>query len=501
MHAPTSRGPGVTPAALNERSLLMLPTALATPTYDRSALRPAVVHIGVGDFHRAHQGVYFDELARRGVADWGVVGVGLHSGAIGDALWSQDCLYTVIESGPNTYKPRVVGAMVRFLHGRSQRKEVLTVLSDPETRLVTLTVTANAYNLDAARGFAAAAPAVARELSAVDRPDTVYGYLVEALRRRRADGVAPFTVLSCDNIPSNGAAARTMVVSFAALRDPDLAAWIDEHVTFPSSMVDRITPRTTQAVRDALGDRFGVSDRCPVITEPFRQWVIEDDFCNGRPPLDAVGAQFVEDVSAHELTKKRLLNASHCALGYLGVLAGYTTMSEVMQDRAFVAFFDGMIDEVAPLLPPADGMELGDYKAALIERFSNPTISDQLSRLCRRGSTKMPACVLPSITDAIAHRRPHPLMTLAVAGWIRFLRGVDYTGHRIELNDERGSELTPLAVRARTDLAALLADTAVFGALGDDARFVRDLQAALDALLAGPREAIERYVSAEVAAR
>jgi fructuronate reductase/mannitol 2-dehydrogenase len=238
-----------------------------------------------------------------------------------------------------------------------------------------------------------------------------------------------------------------------------------------------------------------------VITEPFRQWVIEDDFCNGRPPLDAVGAQFVEDVSAHELTKKRLLNASHCALGYLGVLAGYTTMSEVMQDRAFVAFFDGMIDEVAPLLPPADGMELGDYKAALIERFSNPTISDQLSRLCRRGSTKMPACVLPSITDAIAHRRPHPLMTLAVAGWIRFLRGVDYTGHRIELNDERGSELTPLAVRARTDLAALLADTAVFGALGDDARFVRDLQAALDALLAGPREAIERYVSAEVAAR
>jgi fructuronate reductase/mannitol 2-dehydrogenase len=307
-------------------------------------------------------------------------------------------------------------------------------------------------------------------------------------------------VLSCDNIPRNGEAARTMVVSFAALRDPDLASWIDDHVSFPSSMVDRITPRTTQVVRDTLRERYGMWDRCPVITEPFRQWVIEDDFCNGRPPLDAVGVQFVADVSAHALTKKRLLNASHCAVGYLGVLAGYTTMSDVMQDRAFVTFVSGFIDEVAPLLPRADGMDLADYKASLIDRFSNPAISDQLSRLCRRGSTKMPACVLPSIREAIGSDQPHPLMTLATAGWIRYLRGVDYTGHRIELNDERGSELTRLAAGAPKDLGALLADTAVFGALGDDARFVHDLRSALDALTAGPREAIERYVSAEIAA-
>jgi mannitol 2-dehydrogenase len=473
------------PIELCEGTLASVPSALRAPTYDRSRLRPAVVHIGVGGFHRAHQAVYFDELARRGIEDWGVVGVGLHGTEMGEALWPQDCLYTLIEQGHDAAELRVVGVMGRYLHGASQSEAVLETLSHPETRLVTLTITGDGYNLDPSGAFVADSAEVARDLRHCDQPDTAYGYLVEALRRRRRDGLPPFTVLSCDNIPRNGEAARTMVISFAALRDPQLAGWIDRYVSFPNSMVDRITPQTTPQAREALARSFGVSDRWPVVTEPFSQWVIEDHFCNGRPPLDLVGAQFVADVSTYELTKKRLLNGSHCALSYLGVLAGHTTTCDVMNDRALAAFVSGFVDEITPLLPAATGLNLDRYKATLLDRLSNPSIADELSRLCRRGSTKMPSYLLPSISDAIAAGRPHELMTLALAGWIRYLAGVDDTGSPIHVEDARAAALQPLARRALEDPGAVLAERSVFGSLGDNRRFVEELQRALAALSTG----------------
>jgi fructuronate reductase/mannitol 2-dehydrogenase len=497
-HRMTTSPPAGTTEALplTDATLHSLPDGVDVPTYDRAGLRPGVVHIGVGGFHRAHQAVYFDELARRGLAgDWGLTGVGLRSPQMGEVLRSQDCLYLVVKRGGEGSTARVVGVMGRYLYGPEQGDEVLDALADSATRLVTLTITGNGYNLTAEGEFSVDDPLVASELEDPGRPETVFGYLVEALERRRQAGTAPFTVLSCDNIPANGIAARTMVVSFAQLRDPDLARWIEQTVAFPSSMVDRITPETTPQERDLIVGSFGIADRWPVITEPFSQWVVEDRFCNGRPPLEQVGVQFVDDVSPYELTKKRLLNASHCALGYLGYLAGYRTTAEVMADPVYAAFIAALVDEVTPLLPRVEGIDLAAYKTSLLERLANPQIADQLSRLCRRGSTKMPSYLLPSIHEAIDAGRPHPLMTLAVAGWFRYLQGEDYAGEPIEVEGPRRDEFVPLARQNGADPRPLLDVRDVFDSLADVPSFVRDLHVASEALRAGPRETIETWLT------
>ena len=487
---------------LREADLGRLPARVDAPTYDRAALRPGVVHIGVGGFHRAHQAVYLDDLARRGLADgWGLTGVGLRSPRMGEVLRAQDCLYMVVARGAQGTSARVVGAMGRYLYGPQERARVLDALSDPATRLVTLTITGNGYHLSPDGGFSVDDPLVASELEDPGRPETVFGYLVEALERRRRAGAGPFTVLSCDNIPDNGAAARTMVVSFAELRDPDLARWIERNVAFPSSMVDRITPETTGQERDDIVRSFGVDDRWPVVTEPFSQWVIQDEFCAGRPPLDEVGAQFVTDVAPYELTKKRLLNAGHCALGYLGYLAGYRTTAEVMADREYAAFIGAMVDEVTPLLPRVPGLDLDDYRSSLLERLANPEMADQLSRLCRRGSTKVPSYLLPSIVETRAAGRSAPLLTLAVAGWFRYLQGADYAGNPIEIEGPRKEEFMHLARAEGADPRPLLEVRDVFGGLADDEAFARDLHVASEALRAGPRETIATWLSVRGGAR
>jgi fructuronate reductase/mannitol 2-dehydrogenase len=406
----------------------------------------------------------------------------------------------VVERGARGSSARVVGVLGRYLYGPDQQDEVLDALTDPGTQLVTLTITGNGYNVNAEGDFSVDDPTVAEELEDPGRPDTVFGYLVEALHRRRGAGTAPFTVLSCDNIPANGEAARTMVVTFAELRDPALARWIEENGAFPNSMVDRITPETTPQERDEIAHTFGVEDRWPVITEPFSQWVVQDRFSMDRPPLHEVGVRFVEDVAPYELTKKRLLNASHCALGYLGYLAGYRTTAEVMADPTFHAFVAGLVDEVTPLLPAVEGIDLAEYKASLLERLANPRIADQLSRLCRRGSTKMPSYLLPSIKEASAAGLPHPLMTLAVAGWFRYLVGEDYAGDVIDVVGPRKDQFVHLARQDGTDPRPLLGEREVFDGLIDDPDFVRDLHAASEALRAGPREAIEASLSGRAAA-
>jgi mannitol 2-dehydrogenase len=490
------------PVALTSANLGALGDTVSAPGYDRKALRPGVVHFGVGGFHRAHQAVYFDELARQGLGeDWGLTGVGLHSPAMGEVLSAQDCLYLVVERAGERDTARVVGAMPRYLFAPDQRESVLAALCDPSTKLVTLTITGNGYLLTPEGEFSVDDPLVAGELEDPGRPDTVFGYLVEALQRRRDAGVAPFTVLSCDNIPRNGAAARTMVSSFAELRAPRLAGWIEDNVAFPSSMVDRITPETTPEQREEVVRSFGVEDRWPVITEPFRQWVVEDAFSNDRPPLHEVGVQFVSDVAPYELIKKRLLNASHCALGYLGHLVGHRTTAEVMADPSYAAYVSALVDEIRPLLPKVEGMDLDDYKSSLLERLGNPQIADELSRLCRRGVTKMPSYLLPSIVETRRAGRPAPMLTLAVAGWFRYLRGEDYQGRPIDVVGPRAEEFIALARQNDADPRPLLRQRDVFGGLGDDPDFVRDLHVASEALRAGPRETIETWLSIRGVAR
>jgi fructuronate reductase/mannitol 2-dehydrogenase len=467
-----------------------------SPSYSRGDLRPGVVHIGVGGFHRAHQAVYFDELARGGLArEWALTGVGLHSPQMGQVMQAQDCLYLVVERGAEATTARVVGVMTQYLYGPQQGQDVLQALSHPATRVVTLTITGNGYRLTPGGELADDDPLVAADLEDPGHPETVFGYLVEALDRRRNAGLPPFTVLSCDNIPGNGKAARTMVVSFARLRDENLARWIDDRGAFPCSMVDRITPETSPGDRDAIARSLGVDDRWPVITEPFSQWVIEDQFCNGRPPLEEVGVQFTTDVAPYELAKKRLLNASHCALGYLGYLAGYRTTAEVMASPSYTAFIGGLMDEVIPLLPQVPGLDLPAYKATLLQRLANPGVADQLSRLCRRGSTKMPSYLLPSLREALKARRPHSLMTLAVAGWFRYLQGEDYAGHSINVEGPREEEFVRLAREDGADPRPLLSVRAVFDSLPDAPSFVRDLHVASEALRAGPRETIETWLA------
>ncbi|SDE93809.1 fructuronate reductase [Blastococcus fimeti] len=487
--------PTAQPAPLNDDTLPHHSDSVRVPTYDRSALAPAVVHMSVGGFSRAHQLVYFDELAENGHTDWGVVGVGLHSANMRDALAPQDNLFTVVERDGEGEAARVVGAMVDYVYAPEDPERVLELLTDERTRLVTMTVTGTAYRVDPHTGEFQPDDEARADLEHPAEPSSVFGFLVEGLDRRRRAGLPPFTVLSCDNMPSNGDAARTAVVGFARLRDEVLARWITDHVAFPSSMVDRITPRTSPDQRDEIAATFGVDDRWPVITEPFMQWIVQDEFCNGRPPLETVGVRYVADVGDFELMKTRLLNAGHCAMGFLGQVAGLGTTDETVADPVFHGYLRRLMHaEVVPLLPRPEGVDLADYVDTLLERFANPAIADRLQRVSRRGSSKMPTYLLPSLHEARAGRRPSDLLTVAVAGWIRYLRGEDESGRPLEIEDARRDELQDLAQGAGTDPRPLLADASVFGRLSGDEAFAREVEALLV-------EFEDRGVRATVAAR
>ena len=491
MNAPGSPLPAGTRTSdaptLSTETLQVLPAAVDVPTYDRTALVPSVLHIGVGGFHRAHQAVYFDDLARRGTCtEWGITGVGLHRPEMGEVLTGQDGFYTVVVRRPEGDDVRVVGSVVRYLFAPEDPGAVLDALADERTRLVTLTITGTAYPDG---GADPADEQVRADVEHPEAPATAFGYVVEGLDRRRRAGLPPFTVLSCDDVQRNGAAARRAVVSLARLRDPDLARWIEERVSFPSSTVDRATPETTPEREEEVVREHGVADRRPVLTEPFSRWIVEDDFCNGRPPLEEVGVQFVSDVQPYELMTARLLNGARSALGHLGYLAGFRTTAEAMADPVLRAYVEGYLAEASELLLPVPGIDLGEYCRTLVQRFSDPRISDQLTRSCRRGSTKVPNYVMPSLQLALDQERPRHHLVLALAAWLRYLRGEDYAGEQIVLEDADAGRLQPLAAQGGTDPRPVLAQHDVFGATGDDVRLTRELVDALRALEEGPLEA------------
>jgi len=473
---------------LDASSLAALDERVAVPAYDRSAVSGGIVHFGVGGFHRAHQAMYLDALMSSGAAlDWGITGVGLLPGdrRMHEVLHRQDCLYTLVVKDPDgQMHPRVIGSIVDYLFGPDDPEAVLAVLSDPATRIVSLTITEGGYLVNQATGeFDAADPSIQADLADGAVPSTAFGYVVEALRRRREAGTEPFTVMSCDNIQGNGEVAHKMIGAFARLKDAGLAAWFEESVAFPNSMVDRITPVTTEADRAQLAEEFGVEDGWPVVCEPFTQWALEDRFPTGRPPYDEAGVQLVPDVTPYELMKLRLLNASHQALCYLGYLSGYRYAHEVCQDELFTGFLLGYMDEEGtPTLEPVPGVDLDAYKHQLIERFANPEIRDTLARLCAESSDRIPKWLVPVIRQNLADGGQVRRSALVVASWARYAEGLDEQGEPIEIVDRRKDAVMQRAARQGEDPLAFLRDPDLFGDLVEDERFTREYTAALASL-------------------
>ncbi len=461
---------------------------VAVPGYDRASLTSGIVHFGVGGFHRAHQAMYLDTLMGEGEAlDWGITGVGLLSGdkRMHEVMQAQDCLYTlVVKDADGTMHPRVIGSIVDYLFAPDDPEAVLRVMTDPATRIVSLTITEGGYLVNQSTGeFDASDESIQSDLEDGATPTTAFGFIVEALRRRRADDIEPFTVMSCDNIAGNGEVAHKMIGAFARLKDEDLAGWLEEHVTFPNSMVDRITPVTTDDDRSELAEKFGVEDSWPVVCEPFTQWALEDRFPAGRPPYDDAGVQLVPDVTPYELMKLRLLNASHQSLCYLGYLAGYRYAHEVCSDSLFTGFLLGYMDEEAtPTLAPVPGVDLDAYKHELVERFANPEIKDTLARLCAESSDRIPKWLLPVVREELSKDGPVRRSALVVAAWARYAEGVDEDGQPIEIVDHRRDKIMERAKEQSSDPLAFLRDPDLFGDLVEDERFTKDYLEALESL-------------------
>ncbi len=479
---------------------LPLPAAIVAnriegPGYDRSALRVGIVHIGVGGFHRAHQAMYLDRLMNAGAArDWAICGMGMLPGdaAMRDALAAQDHLYTLVVKHPDgSTDARIIGSIVDFIHAPADPEAAVERLADPAVRIVSLTITEGGYNFNQTTGaFDADNPDVAHDLAAArgeaaSGPRSVFGLVTEALHRRRARGLAPFTLMSCDNIQSNGDVARRQFTAFAALRDPDLARWMEQEVAFPNSMVDRITPTTSEEDRRQLAEDYGIDDCWPVVCERFTQWVLEDRFvagAAGRPPFEEAGVQLVEDVEPYELMKLRLLNASHQALCYPGYLAGYRYAHEVCADPDFVAYLLAYMDgEATPTLHPVPGVDLHAYKRQLIERFANPSIRDTLARLCAESSDRIPKWLLPVVRDNLEAGRAVALSAAIVASWARYAEGADEKGAPIAVVDPRRERVMAAAARQLVeDPLAFLRDRELFGDLAEQPAFTEPYLRALN---------------------
>jgi mannitol 2-dehydrogenase len=451
--------------------------SVAHPQYDRARLTPGILHIGLGNFHRAHMATYLDDLFALGEGhDWAILGAGVRpaDARMREALAAQDWLSTVIELDPDERRARRVGAMIGFVEVDPANGSLIEAMRRPEIRIVSLTVTEGGYFIDPATGrFDPAAPEISADGAVPDRPATAFGAIVAALRARRDAGIMPFTVLSCDNLPGNGDVARAAVVGLARLSDPNLADWIDTHVAFPNAMVDRIAPATGPRER-AMVSAFGLDDDpVPVTCEPFRQWVIEDRFPAGRPALEKVGAIFTPRVHDFETMKIRILNGGHAAIGYPAELLGIEHVHEAMADGRIAAFLDKIeTDEIVPIVPPVPGHDLHDYKQLILQRFSNPEIADTARRLCFDGSNRQPKFIIPSIRDNIARGIMPAGLILASALWCRYCEGTDSQGRTTPPNDPYWDMLTATARAAKQDPARWIGMRAIYGDLSDDPAFV-----------------------------
>jgi fructuronate reductase len=472
---------------LNQSIVAGLPSRVHRWRYDRSALPPGIVHLGVGAFHRAHQAVYTELALEQAWGPWGICGVSLRRPGVRDRLMPQDGLYTVVERDGDAEQLRVIGCLGQLLVAPEDPDAVVERVAAPESAVISLTITEKGYCHDPATGrLNFEHPAIRHDLAAPERPRSAVAMLVAGLARRRSRQIPPPTVLSCDNLPANGRTLRALVIEFAARRDEALARWIEREVGFPGTMVDRIVPATTEADIAQVAGKLAVHDAAPVVCECFRQWVIEDGFVGPRPAWELVGAEIVADVAPYEEMKLRLLNGSHSALAYLGYLAGFEHVFAVMAEPDFVAFVRGMMAEVAPALHvPTD---LDAYQTTLIARFANPALAHRTSQIAMDGSQKLPQRLLAPIRDRLRSGAPIDHLCLAVAGWIRYAAGRDEQGRPIEVADPLAARFAAIAAEAGRDPGALtqgfLGLAEVFDAdLPRDPRFVALLTGQLRSLI------------------
>lgn len=448
------------PVDLTPATLSQLDARIRVPRYDRAALTPSIVHIGVGGFHRGHFATYIDDLAAAGHTDWGIAGTWTLPGdhAIAEALAAQDGLFTVVARDEGVLDAQVIGSIVRTSHASPDPEPLVARIADPVTAVVSLTVTEGGYPVDDETGaFAPDSPNAA--------PDSAFAAIVRGLRRRHDAGAGPLTIISFDNIIGNGTVSRTATLGLAQATDPGLVAYIEAQVSFPNSMVDRIVPMTTDTDRAFVAEELGVRDRWPVMTEPFRQWVVEDRFAGPRLPLEELDVIVTDDVEPYELFKLRLLNASHSSLAYLARLVDLELVDHVLADDAFARFVRRFLEvEAGPTVPRTPGIELVPYQASLLRRFANPAIGDQVDRLCQDGSSKFPKFLLPTVRTQLERGGPIELATLALAGWCQYLVGTSESGLAIpHAVDPRLDEARRFAAASVEDPAAFLGFAAVFG--------------------------------------
>jgi mannitol 2-dehydrogenase len=485
---------------LSPAALASLPAEIAVPKYRRADLRAGILHIGVGNFHRAHQAVYLDDLFNGGRDhDWAIVGAGVRAAdaAVREKLGEQGWLTTIVEQEAHATHARVTGPMIDFVAPGDVAAN-LAALARPEIRIVSLTITEGGYYISpATQHFDATHPDIVGDARNIAAPKTVFGLIVAGLKRRREAGTPPFTVMSCDNIPGNGHVTENAVTGLAELVDAELATWIRREVAFPNSMVDRITPATTDRERLLLHDGFGVDDNWPVFCEEFRQWVLEDKFPSGRPALETVGVTFTSDVGPYEWMKIRILNGGHAAIAYPAALLDIHFVHEAMEDSQISAFLAKLSKtEIMPTVPPPPGVVLEDYRELIARRFANPKIGDTITRLCFDGSNRQPKFILPVAADQAKAGREFAGLALVSALWCRYCHGETEGGKPIAPNDPSWDRIQGAAKRARKDPKAFLEMRDIFGALAENPAYVAAFANALSSLWTrGVRPTLAEYLA------
>jgi mannitol 2-dehydrogenase len=486
---------------LSAATLKQIANSAAVPAYDRASLKAGILHFGVGNFHRSHQAVYLDDLFGHGEGhDFGLVGAGVRAAdeEMRQKLLVQDWYTTVVEQEADHSSARITGSMIDYLKA-ADGPAILEKLADPAIRIVSLTITEGGYYINSATGkFDPEHPDIKKDAANPDEPSTVFGLMLAGLKRRRAAGVAPFTVMSCDNIPHNGVVTKNSVVGLAKMIDAEFSDWVNSVVAFPNGMVDRITPATTDRERKMLEADFGISDKWPVFCEGFKQWVLEDNFPSGRPALEKVGVQFVSDVSPFELMKIRILNGGHAVIAYPAALMDIHFVHEAMQDSLVKGFLDKIEnDEIIPCVPPVPDTNIHDYYKLIVRRFSNPKIGDTVTRLCLDGSNRQPKFIIPSIADRLASSKSVAGLALESALWCRYCYGETDSGKQIAPNDPSAwDRLQETSKRAKSNPSAWLAMHDIYGDTAKAAEFQAAFASSLNALWThGTKETLTRYIA------
>lgn len=470
---------------LKQANLDLISDAVIKPTYPRQQVKTSIVHIGVGNFHRSHEAFLTNKLMEEtGDLNHGICGIGLldHDRRIYNALSSQDGLYTLmIKQMDGTRTSYVIGSIVEFILAPDNPIGAIEKMAHPDTKIISMTITEGGYNLLEGKGeFDFTHLGVQYDMKNPLTPRTVFGYIAQALRLRKERGLAGVTIQSCDNIQNNGHVAKKAIMSYISRVYPELVEWVKYNVTFPNSMVDRITPVTMQDDIDFLAEEFGLEDEWPVVCEPFIQWVVEDNYATSRPAWEKVGVTFVKDVKPYENMKLRLLNAGHSVLGILGALHGYDTIDESADDTDFRTFLKAYMDEeVSPTLGDLQGIDLEDYKAQLLLRFSNKYIRDQIARICLQSSAKIPIFMLSTVNDRLAKGQSVDRAAFTIAAWCKYNDGVDEKGRTYKIDDVMSNELVRVAAQSHANPKAFLSLNSIFGSLVHNETFVTAYERAL----------------------